>query len=153
MPQYKKVVYYMEILPELWREIKTYLFHNIKTQGKHFKKDKYISYFNSVLLQLPRIHQPHLGPRILYSNLIYAKFIYCVPIPNSRCWFNKITGNKKFIIEYFNIPPHYAIGPNIKDVRIRRQYYKNIYYHSPKKLQNCSYHDGGLAPQDPPLNL
>ena len=36
------------ILPELWREIiKPCLFHNIKTQGKHLKNDKYIRNYNS----------------------------------------------------------------------------------------------------------
>ena len=126
----------LEIIPELWREIKTYLFHNIKTQGKHFKKDKHIMQFNEVLLQLPRIHQPHLGARILYRNhkFPYAKFLYCVPPPNKRCW--SITGKKKFIIiEYFYIPRHYVIGPRMKDVRIRQYYYKNIHRHSPRRIE------------------
>tara|TARA_Y100000588_G_C13308189_1_gene524516 strand:+ start:63 stop:485 length:423 start_codon:yes stop_codon:yes gene_type:complete len=134
----------LEILPELWREIKTYLFHNIQTQGKHLKKDKYISHYNYVLLQLPRLHQPYLGSRILYrctkKNLQYVKFLYCVPPPSTRCWLKTINGNKDFIIEYFNIPKDIALlsSPK-KDICIREVYYKNIYYHSPKRLQNCSY--------------
>ena len=134
------------ILPEeIVKLIKTFIFHNIKTQGKHFKKNKYISRFNSVLLQLPRIHQPYLGARILYRNtnkkFQYVKFIYCVPPPNKRCWDRKITGDKKIvIIEYFFIPFHYAINQNkIKDIKIRKQYYENIYRHSPKKIENCNY--------------
>jgi hypothetical protein len=133
------------ILPEeIVKLIKTFIFHNIKTQGKHFKNNKFISQFNSVLLQLPRIHQPYLGARILYrnsnKNFQYVKFIYCLPPPCERCWERKITGKKKFsIIEYFFIPYHYVIGKNIKDVRIRKQYYKNIYNHSPRKIENCNY--------------
>lgn len=131
------------ILPEeIVRLIKTFIFHNIKTQGKHFKKNKFISQFNSVILQLPRIHQPYLGARILYrntnKNFKYVKFIYCLPPPCERCWERKITGKKKFlIIEYFVIPCNYPA--NIKDVKIRKQYYKNIVRHSPRKIENCNY--------------
>ena len=30
----------MYIIEDIWREIKTYLFHNIKIHGKHLKNDK-----------------------------------------------------------------------------------------------------------------
>ena len=31
----------MYIIEDIWREIKTYLFHNIKIHGKHLKNDKW----------------------------------------------------------------------------------------------------------------
>ena len=34
---------------DIWREIKTYIVHNIKTQGKHLKKEKSVIHFNNVL--------------------------------------------------------------------------------------------------------
>ena len=36
------------IIDEVWREIKTYLFHNIKIHGKHLKKNIYIQQFNKM---------------------------------------------------------------------------------------------------------
>ena len=37
------------IVEEIWREIKTYLFHNIKIHGKHLKDDVYIKKYNNLL--------------------------------------------------------------------------------------------------------
>ena len=56
---------------DIWRELKTYLVHNIQTQAKHMKKEKSIINFNDTLRQVPRIKPPPSGPRIIY-NTIYT---------------------------------------------------------------------------------
>jgi len=65
---------------DIWREIKTYLVHNIKTQAKHMKNEKSIINFNDTLRQLPRIRPPPNGPRIIYNSALkphrFAKFLY-----------------------------------------------------------------------------
>ena len=53
---------------DIWRELKTYLIHNIKTQGKHLKKNKDIINFNNVLFDLPRFKPPRNGPWIIYNS-------------------------------------------------------------------------------------
>ena len=53
---------------DIWRELKTYLIHNIKTQGKHLKKNKNIINFNNVLFDLPRFKPPRNGPWIIYNS-------------------------------------------------------------------------------------
>jgi len=65
---------------DIWREIKTYLVHNIKTQAKHMKNEKSIINFNDTLRQVPRIKPPRNGPRIVYNSAKKAyrtaKYIY-----------------------------------------------------------------------------
>ena len=65
---------------DIWRELKTYLVHNIKTQAKHLKNKKSINNFNDTLRQLPRILPPPSGPRIIYNSATkpyrIAKYIY-----------------------------------------------------------------------------
>lgn len=65
---------------DIWRELKTYLVHNIKTQAKHMKNEKSIINFNDALRQLPRILPPPSGPRIIYNSATkpyrIAKYIY-----------------------------------------------------------------------------
>jgi hypothetical protein len=67
---------------DIWRELKTYLVHNIKTQAKHIKNKKSINNFNDALRQLPRILPPPSGPRIIYNSATkpyrIAKYIYHV---------------------------------------------------------------------------
>ena len=90
------------IIDEIWREIKTYLFHNIKIHGKHLKNDTYIKKFNKTLKDIPKLYVPRLGPRIIYNfnKFKYAKFIYKIPAPS-------LISNKwplyKLIIEYIPI--------------------------------------------------
>ena len=43
----------MYIIEDVWREIKSYLIHNIKIHGKHLKDDKYVKKYNKVMKQLP----------------------------------------------------------------------------------------------------
>ena len=65
---------------DIWRELKTYLVHNIKTQAKHIKKEKSIINFNNTLRQVPRIKPPSSGPKIVYNSAKksyrIAKYIY-----------------------------------------------------------------------------
>ena len=65
---------------DIWREIKTYLVHNIKTQAKHMKNEKSIINFNDALRNLPRILPPPSGPKIVYNSAKksyrIAKYIY-----------------------------------------------------------------------------
>ena len=65
---------------DIWRELKTYLVHNIKTQAKHIKNKKSINNFNDALRQLPRIRPPPSGPKIVYNSAKksyrIAKYIY-----------------------------------------------------------------------------
>jgi hypothetical protein len=67
---------------DIWRELKTYLVHDIKTQGRHLKKNKDIINFNNALCNLPRIEIPRNGPRIVYSsvkkNFLTIKYLYHV---------------------------------------------------------------------------
>ena len=53
---------------DIWRELKTYLVHNIKTQAKHMKNEKSIINFNDTLRQVPRIRPPPSGPKIIYNS-------------------------------------------------------------------------------------
>ena len=89
------------ILPELWREIKTYLFHNIKTQGKHLKKDMRIKNYNKVVESIPRKCIPRHGPKIIYNSATksfrVAKFCYKVRFAPDKYI---------FILEYVASPRH-----------------------------------------------
>ena len=44
---------------DIWRELKTYIVHNIKTQGKHLKKEKSVINFNKSLNDLPTFNATH----------------------------------------------------------------------------------------------
>ena len=61
---------------DIWREIKKYIVHNIKTQGKHLKKEKSILLFNRTLLSIPRIKPPTSGPQIIISSNNVVKYLY-----------------------------------------------------------------------------
>ena len=78
------------IIEDVWREIKTYLFHNIKIHGKHLKKGKNITQFNKVVKSLPRKHISSSGPRLVYQSSLKpyrcVKLIYNVKAP---CAFSK----------------------------------------------------------------
>ncbi len=99
----------MFIVDEIWREIKSFLFHDIKIHGKHLKNDKYVKKFNQVVKNLPVKYIPSSGPRIVYqSNTIVdrcAKFLYRVQAP---CTFSKRRHSLKYklIIEYMRIGNH-----------------------------------------------
>ena len=90
------------IIDEIWREIKTYLFHNIKIQGKHLKNDINIQQFNKTIKDIPKLYIPRLGPRIVYNfnKFKFAKFIYKIPSPSN---ISKKHNIFKLIIEYISI--------------------------------------------------
>ena len=76
---------------DIWREIKTYLVHNIITQGKHLKKERTVIKFNNTLQNLPRIKPTTTGPKIIYSSILkpyrLAKYVYHIqafkPVDNT----------------------------------------------------------------------
>lgn len=92
-------------LPEdLWREIKSFIIHNIKIHGLHLKNDIYVKKFNKVLKCIPGKYKPNIGPIIVYGlpkeNFRTVKFIYYVPAPRSI----ETNGRQyKLIIEYMSL--------------------------------------------------
>tara|TARA_A100001015_G_scaffold308701_1_gene406776 strand:+ start:550 stop:900 length:351 start_codon:yes stop_codon:yes gene_type:complete len=94
------------IIEELWREIKSFLFHNIKIHGKHLKNDKYVKNFNKVIIKLPRKYIPICGPKIVYQSTgkIFrcAKLVYRVKAP---CCFSRRRNSSKYklIVEYISL--------------------------------------------------
>jgi hypothetical protein len=110
------------IIDDIWREIKTFLFHNIKIHGKHLKKEKNIIQFNKVVKSLPIKHIPVAGPRLVYQSYLKpyrcVKLIYSVKAP---CAFSK----KKYSLKYKLIIEYLQIKDKSKD-EIRKDYYTNI---------------------------
>ena len=76
----ERFVLELKIPMDLWRELKKYLVHNIKTQAKHMKNEKDIINFNNALRDLPRILPPPSGPKIVFNSARksyrMAKYIY-----------------------------------------------------------------------------
>ena len=112
----------MWIVEDIWREIKTYLIHNIKIHGKHLKNDKYVKMYNKVMKQIPIKYIPASGPRIVYqSNTIIdrcAKFLYRVAAP---CTLSK----KRYSLKYKLVIEHILIGSYTRD-EIREEYSNNV---------------------------
>ena len=112
----------MFIVDEIWREIKSFLFHDIKIHGKHLKNDKYVKKFNQVVKNLPVKYIPSAGPRIVYqSNTIVdrcAKFLYRVRAP---CTLSK----KRYSLKYKLIIEYMRIGNYTLD-EIREEYTNGI---------------------------
>lgn len=100
----KEITKEVWILPELWREhIKPCLFHNIKTQGKHFKKDTYIKKYNDVIKSIPQKYNIKKGGglRVVYNSannsFRVTKMFYMVPHP--RAIKTKSPGPYNLIVE------------------------------------------------------
>ena len=56
------------IIDDVWILIKSFLFHNIKKQGKHLKKEiKHVCLYNKVVKSVPTIVKPVTGPYVVYS--------------------------------------------------------------------------------------
>ena len=112
----------MYIIEDIWREIKLYLFHNIKIHGKHLKNDKYVKMYNKVMKQVPVKYIPASGPRIVFqSNKIIdrcAKFLYRVAAP---CTLSK----KRYSLKYKLVIEYVLIGNYTRD-EIREQYFNNV---------------------------
>ena len=112
----------MYIIEDIWREIKLFLFHDIKIHGKHLKNDKYVKMYNKVIKQVPVKYIPASGPRIVYqSNKIIdrcAKFLYRVAAP---CTLSK----KRYSLRYKLVIEHILIGKSTRE-QIREEYFHNI---------------------------
>ena len=65
---------------DIWKEIKTYIVHNIKTQRKHLKKEKAVINFNKSLQDLPTFGPPTSGPQIVFNSatkpMRVARYLY-----------------------------------------------------------------------------
>ena len=65
---------------DIWREIKSYIVHNITTQGKHLKKEKSVIHFNKTLKHLPSFAPPTTGPQIIFNSatrpIRVARYLY-----------------------------------------------------------------------------
>lgn len=70
----------MFIIQDIWKEIKSFLFHNIKIHGKHLKKDIHIQNYNNVIKIFPSLIQKYNGARIIYNSnkekTRFVKFVY-----------------------------------------------------------------------------
>ncbi len=70
----------MFIIEDIWKQIKSYLIHNIKIHGKHLKNDKNIIYYNEIIKNIPKPRIPYNGPRIIFTsvqkNIRFIRFIY-----------------------------------------------------------------------------
>ena len=95
---------------DIWRELKTYLVHNIKTQSKHMKNEKSIINFNDTLRQIPRIRPPPSGPKIIYNSAKksyrIAKYIYHIQAfkPGTFGAAKPYSDGKFTIIAYCKLP-------------------------------------------------
>ena len=102
----------MYIIEDIWREIKLFLFHDIKIHGKHLKNDKYVKMYNKVMKQVPVKYIPASGPRIVFqSNKIIdrcAKFLYRVAAP---CTLSK----KRYSLKYKLVIEYVLIGNYTRD--------------------------------------
>lgn len=113
----------MYIPNDLWKIIKSFLFHNIKTQGKHLKNDPYIKLYNLTLKFMPPLIIPRRGPRIIYSsakdNIRFIKFIYLRPM---RYNFNTNKYINNFVIKEYQI-----LSDKLSENDYYEQYYSNAY--------------------------
>ena len=108
---------------DIWREITSFLFHNIKKHGKHLKNNIYNKNYNNVMLKIPKPTIPLTGPRIVYSsckkNLRFVRYLY-------YCKFL----DKKFhgtIIETQLLPEDYDYDNNKNDSLLRSEYYTQYF--------------------------
>ena len=78
----------MHIIEDVWLYIKTFLFHNIKTQGKHLKNDLNIRNYNKIINIFNNILKETSNPRIILgiqkNNFRIVKFIYELNYKNIR---------------------------------------------------------------------
>ena len=70
----------MYIINDIWLYIKTFLFHNIKTQGKHLKNNPNIENYNKSIKIFNTIIEESSNPRIILypsrNNFRIVRFIY-----------------------------------------------------------------------------
>ena len=108
-------MYIMFIIDEIWREIKSYLFHNIKIHGKHLKDCKINKNYNATMKEFSNNFKKTIhigGPKILYKSkkrsFPCVKLFYGVPRPS---FYSKNTNIYSIVIETIHnfIPNHIAI--------------------------------------------
>ena len=78
----------MYIIDDVWNNIKTFLFHNIKIHGKHLKNDPNIKNYNETIKVFNNILKEANNPRIIFGrlnkNFRIVKFIYEINYKNIR---------------------------------------------------------------------
>lgn len=108
---------------DVWLIITSFMFHNIKTQGKHLKNDPYIKLYNYIIKLMPPLIIPRIGPRIIYSSatktIRFIKFIYLRPL--------KYDFNKKKYIHNYVIKEYQVLSDNYSEHDYYEQYYTNAY--------------------------
>lgn len=123
---------------DIWiHEIKTFFIHDIKTQGKHLKKNVEIIKYNTVLQKIPRIYEITNMPKIVYKNTLLKnparikKFLYARKCPNIKNNnINNFSAGDYFERGEYSVPPYsliieYSINnQNSKQNLI--DYYNNI---------------------------
>lgn len=116
----------MYIPKDLWNIIKSYMFHNIKTQGKHLKDDIYVKLYNYCLKQMCPLIIPNLGPRIIYDgsnkNYRFIKFIYLRPMKYD-IFTNTYKNNFKIVVTQL-LKENYDENPKLVSKLIDDEYYK-----------------------------
>ena len=118
----------MFIIQDVWKHIKSYMFHDIKIHGKHLKNDPYIIKYNDVMKNIPTPSIPFTGPRIVFSshakNIRYVKFLYHINyfftrgVPPIYDPWKKLT-----IVEYQLLDGNYDEDCLTYDSKIREEYF------------------------------
>ena len=112
----------MYIIEDVWKEIKSFLFHNIKIHGKHLKNDVFVKKFNKVIKSMPLKYIPASGPKIIYQSQLKkyrcAKFLYRVKAP---CALSK----RRYSLKYKLVIEYMQIG-NLSKENIRNEYSNGI---------------------------
>ena len=122
---------------DIWNhEIKTFFVHDIKTQGKHFKKYTEIIKYNIVLQKIPRIYKITNMPKIVYKNTLLKnparikKFLYARKCPNIKNNNNDDSSGDYLDTTLYSIVPYsliieYSIN-NQNSKQNLMDYYNNI---------------------------
>ena len=99
------------IIDDVWDYIKTFLFHNIKTQGKHLKNDKNIICYNDSVKIFNSILKEVSNPKIIFQSVMKksrnVRFIYEINYKNIR---------KLIIVQR-------AMTIDDKSVNLKKEYY------------------------------
>ena len=120
------------VIEDMWKKIKTYMVHDIKTQSKHLRNAKEIRRYNMVIRDLPRICASD-GPCIIY----YTTRV-CATTPLLNVFFSRAhwkTGRTGLVMAKFlyNVknPSYYAKRPHQRAPGIHWPYKtRNIIEHT-----------------------
>ena len=111
---------------ELWLIIKSYMFHDIKTQGKHLKNDIFIKLYNYNLKQMCPLVIPSNGPRIIYDGknkkYRFVRFLYLRPMKYDNL--KNMYFNSFRIIVTQLLKENYDDNPKLYSKMINDEYYK-----------------------------